>query len=592
MRGVAGDPLAILHQTLQRWQRRHIHCKVLDSLLAQRLKHWLESNELLSSFQHGFREGKSTTTALNEVLEGVEIGLNKGAWVLFVALDIDGAFNSMSWNKLMRNLMDMGCPDNLCSLIRDFLRDRRISLSFGGRKLERNCARGCPQGSCCGPILWNILVNTVFQEELHEGDRLVLYADDQFLIIETASRAKAEKCVETSLQIFSIWAHDSGLKFNVSKTKALSFKPRDIRTKRKGIKWEHKPAIRMEGRRVALVNRMTILGVVIDDKMGWQYQAEEMVARGRERGPTGIGTEVFTDGSKSGTNTGAGVVIYTNGELIFQEGLALRVDELVFSAELVAIRVALRVCAEKNFSPDRLYSDCMSALVVINLEKGQLAHQIIQELEMMTRAPELPWFRRHSLIEGNEFADRIAKAGCFRGRSLRTPVTKKEVYRRIRGHVQDLWLDRWRNSVKGREVFNGVTTPKYLCKEERRRTRGAIESKLLRNHSKLLEKAHDLAAELFLSSMAAALQKFDIDPEQQLYTPKIVEIAADVKEMHGTSEALYWTRQQQRHSRDNALAKARIYRYFLALELWEAKKTWSGGGPYQDGGVSLTHKPL
>ncbi|UYV81697.1 hypothetical protein LAZ67_20002015 [Cordylochernes scorpioides] len=500
---------------------------VLDSLLAQRLKHWLEGNELLSSFQHGFREGNSTTTALNEVLVGVEMGLNKGAWVLFVALDIDGAFNSMSWNKLMRNLMDMGCPDNLCSLVRDFLRDRRISLSFGGRKLERNCARGCPQGSCCGPILWNILVNTVFQEELPEGARLVLYADDQFLIIEA---------------------------FNVSKTKALSFKPRDIRTKRKGIKWEHKPAIRMKGRRV-------VMGVVIDDKMGWQYQAEEMVARGREAlcrpvlvgsqqggekeagalewkrdprkppqwlpkwnwspgGPTGIGTVVFTDGSKSGTNTGAEVVIFTNGELIFQESLTLRVDELVFSAELVAIRVALRVCAEKNFSPDRLYSDCMSALVAINLVKGQLAHQIIQELEMTTRAPELYWVRRHSLIEGNEFADRLTKAGCFRDSSLRTPVTKKEVYRRIRGHVQDLWLDRWRNSVKGRE-------------EERRRARGAIESKLLRNHSKLLEKAHDVAAELFLSSMAAALQKIDIDPEQLLYTPKIVDIAAAVMEMHG-----------------------------------------------------------
>ncbi|UYV84273.1 hypothetical protein LAZ67_X001727 [Cordylochernes scorpioides] len=427
MRGVAGDPLAILHQTLQHWQRRHIH-----------------------------------------------------------------------------------------SCVRDFLRDRRISLSFGGRKLERNCARGCPQGSCCGPILWNILVNTVFQEELPEGARLVLYADDQFLIIEAASRAKAEKC------------------FNVSKTKALSFKPRDIRTKRKGIKWEHKPAIRMEGRRVALVNRMTILGVVIDDKMGWQYQAEEMVARGGYRttssetflvlagliplglkleeetirqkiwenredalgleagaleskrdprkppqwlpkwnwspgGPTGIGTEVFTDSSKSGTNTGAGVVIFTNGELIFQEILTLRVDELVFSVELVAIRVALRVCAVKNFSPDRLYSDCISALVAINLEKGQLAHQIIQELEMMTRAPELPWFRRHSLIEGNEFADRIAKAGCLRERDVNA-----------------------RNYVLDCPRVVGV-------QEDRRRARGAIESKLLRNHSKLLEKAHDVAADLFLS---------------------------------------------------------------------------------------------
>ncbi|UYV82478.1 hypothetical protein LAZ67_21002387 [Cordylochernes scorpioides] len=35
--------------------------------------------------------------------------------------------------------------------------------------------------------------------------------------------------------------------------------------------------------------------------------------------------------------------------------------------------------------------------------------------------------------------------------------------------------------------------------EERRRARGAIESKLLRNHSKLLEKVHDVAADLFLS---------------------------------------------------------------------------------------------
>ncbi|UYV71878.1 hypothetical protein LAZ67_9000851 [Cordylochernes scorpioides] len=151
-------------------------------------------------------------------------------------------------------------------------------------------------------------------------------------------------------------------------------------------------------------------------------------------GPTGIGTVVFTDGSKSGTNTGAEVVIFTNGELIFKESLTLRVDELVFSAELVAIRVALRVCAEKNFSPDRLYSDCMSALVAINLVKGQLAHQIIQELEMTTRAPELYWV-------GDTASSKPA--------------------------------------------------------------------------------------------MAAALQKIDIDPEQQLYTPKIVDIAAAVMEMHG-----------------------------------------------------------
>ncbi|UYV75373.1 hypothetical protein LAZ67_13000024 [Cordylochernes scorpioides] len=34
-------------------------------------------------------------------------------------------------------------------------------------------------------------------------------------------------------------------------------------------------------------------------------------------------------------------------------------------------------------------------------------------------------------------------------------------------------------------------------------------------------------------AMAAALQKIDLDPEQQLYTPKIVDIAAAVMEMYG-----------------------------------------------------------
>ncbi|UYV65749.1 RBM47 [Cordylochernes scorpioides] len=46
--------------------------------------------------------------------------------------------------------------------------------------------------------------------------------------------------------------------------------------------------------------------------------------------------------------------------------------------------------------------------------------------------------------------------------------------------------------------------------------------------------------------MATALQKIDIDPEQQLYTPKIVDIATAVIERSmGISEALHWTRQQQ-----------------------------------------------
>ncbi|UYV79835.1 hypothetical protein LAZ67_18000868 [Cordylochernes scorpioides] len=280
----------------------------------------------------------------------------------------------------------------------------------------------------------------------------------------------------------------------------------------------------------------------------------------------------------------------TGGNFLFS-ALEIVTVQQIFSAELVAIREALRVCAEKNFSPDRLYSDCRSALVAINLENGQLAHQIIQELEMMTRAPELHCVRGHSLIEGNEFADRLAKAGCFRGRSVRTPVTNKEVYRRIRVHVQDLWLDRWRNSVKGNEGSSGhgpfprslhrfkiKSNPDCVCgerdvdarhyvldcprvvgvQEERRRARGAIESELLRNHSKLLEKAHEVEAELFLSYIeknSITLSLFascdlPLDPQAWLFGvglhPEAVKLTS--------------------------VAKATIYKYHLNLELGNASQ--------------------
>ncbi|UYV74083.1 hypothetical protein LAZ67_11002056 [Cordylochernes scorpioides] len=423
------------------------------------------------------------------------------------------------------------------------------------------------------------------------GAKLVLYADDQFLIIEATSRAKAEKCVETSLQILSNWAHYSGLRSNVAKTKALSFKSRDIRTKRKGIRWEHKPAIRMEGRRVSVVDRMTILGLVIDEKLGWQFHAEEMVAKGRgalcrlsrlalNRGGEGQGgawwrrnkdqkvattlervqrtaalritggyritsteallvlagliplglkleeeairQKIWEDrkdalGLEAGTwewkrdprkppqwlpkwnwspgvPTGIGTEVFTNES---------KVDELVYSAELVAIREALRVCAEKNLSPERLYSDCMSALVAINLEKGQHARQIIQELEMMPQAPALHWVRGHSLIEGGSggmsrtygwTGGGTVKMGGRYSIGYQYPSTS--VRFKIKSNPDCVCGER---DVDARHYVLDCSRV-VGAQKERRRARGAIESELLRNHSKLLEKAHDVAAELYLSS--------------------------------------------------------------------------------------------
>ncbi|UYV75062.1 hypothetical protein LAZ67_12002270 [Cordylochernes scorpioides] len=80
--------------------------------------------------------------------------------------------------------------------------------------------------------------------------------------------------------------------------------------------------------------------------------------------------------------------------------------------------------------------------------------------------------------------------------------------------------------------------------------------------------------------MPAALQKIDIDPEQLLYTPKIVDnaAAAVIERCMETSETIYWTRQkQQRHSREPLplLCRANLAICFRGLV---APKQGSEGG--------------
>ncbi|UYV68950.1 hypothetical protein LAZ67_6001761 [Cordylochernes scorpioides] len=158
--------------------------KVLDSLLAQRLTRWLESGGHLSSSQHGFRRGRSTTTCLEEILGKIETGTARGDWVIAISLDISGAFDNLNWNTVVHALDAKGCPFNLANLVRDFLRDRRVSIKVGAVEIHRILSKGCPQGSCCGPILWNIVADTILCKELPVGSSVVAYADDTYLIIK------------------------------------------------------------------------------------------------------------------------------------------------------------------------------------------------------------------------------------------------------------------------------------------------------------------------------------------------------------------------------------------------------------------------
>jgi len=91
-----------------------------------------------------------------EARKFIEPQLEKGRIVIMVSLDVRGAFDSAWWPAILKGMRDAKCPRNLYNLTLGYLKERKTVININNFNIEKRITRGCPQGSCCGPGLWNI----------------------------------------------------------------------------------------------------------------------------------------------------------------------------------------------------------------------------------------------------------------------------------------------------------------------------------------------------------------------------------------------------------------------------------------------------
>ena len=99
--------------------------KVLEKIVANQLIDFLESNNLLSESQHGFRPRLSTETALMKVTEKIYDNIDKKNISLLLLLDLSKAFDSISHNILIKKLKSLNIDSFWFS---SYLQDRRQSV--------------------------------------------------------------------------------------------------------------------------------------------------------------------------------------------------------------------------------------------------------------------------------------------------------------------------------------------------------------------------------------------------------------------------------------------------------------------------------
>ena len=115
---------------------------------------------------------------------------SKCKYVLGVFVDFIGAFDNLEWVRVIEKLGSLGCEE--MSLWRSNFQERSVCMvrvNVVWRKVEH----GCPQGSICGPFIWNLMMEDLLWKLNECGCKCQAYADDLLLIIEGQSRVEVER---------------------------------------------------------------------------------------------------------------------------------------------------------------------------------------------------------------------------------------------------------------------------------------------------------------------------------------------------------------------------------------------------------------
>ena len=134
--------------------------KVFEELINDKLVRHLESVDLFSDFQYGFRSSRSTAGLLTVVTERISRTLNLSGSSQAIALDIFKAFDRIWHNGVLHKLRAYDVTNHIFQIISSFLCGQKLKVVLDS-KLSPVFAfnTGVPQSSILGPTLFLLFIN-------------------------------------------------------------------------------------------------------------------------------------------------------------------------------------------------------------------------------------------------------------------------------------------------------------------------------------------------------------------------------------------------------------------------------------------------
>ncbi len=173
--------------------------KVLEKLISNQLKCYLDAHGLLVQHQSGFRKKHSTTTAAIKVVNDITEALDSREFCTALFIDLSKAFDTVDHVILTHSLRKIGLSSQAVMWFNNYLSGRTQCVQASGSSSSLlPVLKGVPQGSILGPLLFTIYVNNLRNNLPNTMSHF--YADDTVIYCSSPSI----QCFENLQSAFDI----------------------------------------------------------------------------------------------------------------------------------------------------------------------------------------------------------------------------------------------------------------------------------------------------------------------------------------------------------------------------------------------------
>ena len=251
--------------------------RLFEKLMYNRMKSFIDKEDILYASQYGFRKGFSTEHAIHEIVNKIQTNMDKRLYSCGIFIDLKKAFDTVDHNILLDKLNFYGFRGIVNDWFRSYLLGRTHTTQIGKQvSVKSSVCCGVPQGSVLGPLLFLIYINDIYRSS--NKFEFYLFADDTNLLYAHKNLKTLEMVVNAELKNIYEWLLANKLSLNTKKTNYIIFHPYQKRL-------DFQPKIYIfdndsnENVLLECKDSVKYLGILIDKNLSWKQHISSITMK-------------------------------------------------------------------------------------------------------------------------------------------------------------------------------------------------------------------------------------------------------------------------------------------------------------------------